>query len=487
MSGTLPRSASVPWIERATSVDPVKTTALRARVGDERRANDGASPWNELENVARNSSLMKQPDCLCRDQRRLFRRFRENRVSRGDSRHDLPCEDGEGEVPRADADSWAKRRMWCGKLISSLSRVITAIIDSFAHFRDGVRHRLARLADEKGAQPLHGLLKEIAAAFQDGGPLACIRPSPALRGGSGRRHGRFDIRRSCRGRVADDFRMIGGILDCLVSLSCGGGRGEDGLGIIRSTRAIRDGALKFARAAHVRQIEPLRVLPLRPEQVSRKGDQRMRRAAEPRRLGDRIGDQFLDRDFVVDELMDERGIGPVLQQPPDEIGEERLMRPHWRVNAARPVEVLFTDHVAVKRLAHAVQALELVIADLELRPRHVIDRRERVGVVRRELGEDDIAAGEQALGASEIADVGIGFLRVNRIAAQAIDLGALDFAVPVRALDEAHHKTAFRPFGEINEVIDHERRALLIGLHDEAEPLPAAERAVVCERFEKIE
>ena len=41
--------------------------------------------------------------------------------------------------------------------------------------------------------------------------------------------------------------------------------------------------------------------------------------------------------------------------------------------------------------------------------------------------------------------------------------------------------------GKIDEVIDHERRALLVGLHHEAEPLPAPKRAVARERLNKIE
>ena len=94
----------------------------------------------------------------------------------------------------------------------------------------------------------------------------------------------------------------------------------------------------------------------------------MRHAAEPGRFGDRIGDQLLNRDFVVRELVDGGGIRPVFQKPPDEIGEQRLMRPHRRVDAAWPVEIFRADHVAIKGLAHAVEALELVIPDLKASP-----------------------------------------------------------------------------------------------------------------------
>src|SRR5271166_2605762 len=111
--------------------------------------------------------------------------------------------------------------------------------------------------------------------------------------------------------MADTIRPIGRVANRLPGLSCRGGSREDGLRVIRSAGAIRDGALKLAARASVREIETLRVLPLRPEQVGRKDNERMRRASKPRRLRDRIGDQLLDRDFVIRELMDERGVGPV--------------------------------------------------------------------------------------------------------------------------------------------------------------------------------
>ena len=145
---------------------------------------------------------MKQADRLRRNQRRLLRRFRQHGISGGQSRGDLSGEDREWEIPRADADGGTTRRMRRGERVSSLRGVVPAKIDRFPDLRDGVRHGLARLADEKGAQPFHGLLDEVAAAFEDSGPFAraCLRPS--RRSGRGEGHRRFDILFGCGDRMA---------------------------------------------------------------------------------------------------------------------------------------------------------------------------------------------------------------------------------------------------------------------------------------------
>lgn len=133
------------------------------------------------------------------------------------------------------------------------------------------------------------------------------------------------------------------------------------------------------------------------EQVLRQGNGRMRGA---RRLDgfcerDRIGDQGLDGKALIADLVDERRIGAVFQQAAHQIGQQRLMRADRGVDPARAVELLRADNFVVERLAHAVQALELVVADLEVQTRQRVDRGQRAGVMGRELWEDDIARREE--------------------------------------------------------------------------------------------
>ena len=122
---------------------------------------------------------------------------------------------------------------------------------------------------------------------------------------------------------------------------------------------------------------------------------------------DRVGDELVDRHARVGDAVDERGVGAVLEQPAHEIGEQRLVRADRRIDAARPIELVAADDFLVERLAHAVQALELVLAAIEVRPGHRQDGGERLGVVGGELRIDRVRRGEQLAGAGEIADVGV--------------------------------------------------------------------------------
>jgi len=100
-------------------------------------------------------------------------------------------------------------------------------------------------------------------------------------------------------------------------------------------------------------------------------------------------------------------------------------------------------------------------------------------VVGGELRIDQIAAGlEQLACASEIRHVGVRFARVQRIAGQALFLRALDLGVPVGALDQPHVPAAPVRAGGVDQPVDHQRRALGIGLDHDAQAVPAGERGM---------
>ena len=154
------------------------------------------------------------------------------------------------------------------------------------------------------------------------------------------------------------------------------------------------------------------------------------------------------------------------------------MRADRRVDAAGTIELVAADHVLVQRLAHAVQALELVLPGVEVAAGQFDDAGERARVVGGELREHRVRRGEQPARAGEVGDVGVHLAREHRIILQPIDLRALDLGIPVGALDQPHHQPVAAAPREVDQPVDDERRALLIGLHDEADAVPAGKFAV---------
>ena len=146
--GMLPRRASAPWMWRATSVEPVNSTALTRWVGNERRANL-SSARNELQDVARDAGFVQKAHGFGGDQRRLLGRFGKHGIARRERCRDLAGEDREREVPRADADRRAQAARGPGSKRAGLSRVIAAEIGGLAHFRNGVGHGSAGLAHDQ--------------------------------------------------------------------------------------------------------------------------------------------------------------------------------------------------------------------------------------------------------------------------------------------------------------------------------------------------
>lgn len=203
----------------------------------------------------------------------------------------------------------------------------------------------------------------------------------------------------------------------------------------------------------------------------------------------RVGDEVVQRNRLVRNAVHERGVGAVFQQTAHEVSQQRFVRTDRRVDAARAVQLarLVADDLLVQRLAHAVQALEFVLAGVIVLAGHVINGRQRVRVVRGELREDRLGRGQQLARAGQVRHVGVDLARVDRVALQAVDLGALDLAVPVRALHEADHQAVLAATGQVNDVVEHERATLLVALHHEADAVPAGQLRREAQAFQQVE
>ena len=197
---------------------------------------------------------------------------------------------------------------------------------------------------------------------------------------------------------------------------------------------------------------------------------------------DRIARDLFGRHALVHDLVDERIVGAVLQQAADEIGEKVVMGAHRRIDAA--ADAVARAHRLVQGLAHSVQPLELEARRVV---RHVQHRGHGVRVMRGELGVEAVRHRQQPARAGEIGDVGARLAGEDGEAVEPQYLGALDLAVPVGALDQTHHDAAPVPPGERADPVDEVRGPLAVGLHDDAEAVPAAERGIAGYRLHDVE
>jgi hypothetical protein len=181
--------------------------------------------------------------------------------------------------------------------------------------------------------------------------------------------------------------------------------------------------------------------------------------------------------------VDEAGVGAVLQQTPDQIGQQVLVAAHGRIGAEHDLVGAAVGGF-VEGLAHAVQALEL---DGDIgRLGHGGDGGQGMGVVRRELAVEVRRGVDDGASADQIAQVGRGLGRVDGIVGSAVDLGALDLAVPVGALHQPDHEATPGLAGELGHRFDHMRTALLIGLNGQTEACPGAQLRLARQRSSSL-
>ena len=163
------------------------------------------------------------------------------------------------------------------------------------------------------------------------------------------------------------------------------------------------------------------------------------------------------------------------------------MASHRRVDAGPGPHAHRADRIVIKfveRFAHAVEALKFEFAIGAGKSLH---GRQRVGVVGRELRKYLFRYRQQGTRAGEIRGVGADFAREDGIIGKAEFLAVLDLAVPIGALHQAHRDDPLLAPREVREPMDDRKRALLIGLHCKAEPVPVLQRILFAQGFEDIE
>ena len=294
------------------------------------------------------------------------------------------------------------------------------------------------------------------------------------------------------GRVEHGF----GILGQLGALAGGRGRAVAGLGQPGLLRAGQQACRQGGQFLLVGQVDARGVGAFAENfggvQVDRQRDAVVRGAhwRDGSRFLDGVGDQLVDRQRRIADAVDEGGVGAVFQQAPHQVGQQRLVGAHRGVDAARPAQAAFGDGLGdllVERFAHAVQALELVLARVVVLAGQLVDGGQRLGVVGGKLRVDGVRGIQQLPGADLVRHVGVHLAGVDRVAVHAVELGALDLAVPVGALDQADHQPVVAAAGQVDHVVDDIRAALLVGLDHEADSVPAGQRRVKAQRLQQVQ
>ncbi len=242
---------------------------------------------------------------------------------------------------------------------------------------------------------------------------------------------------------ADDVRLVRRVQDRIAAIVLCRAWGKSAP---RRLGACVQSVGELVEASFVGEIDPARVEPIRRIEILGRRNLVVRRPEGLNGAGglNRIGDKIVDRHARVGDAVHERGVGAVLEQTANEIGEQGLVRADRRIDPARPIQLVAADHLLVERLAHAVQALEFVLAAIEVGTSEDEHGSERLRVVGGELRIDRIGRRKQFACAGEIAHVGVDFAREHRKAVEAVDLRALDLRIPISALDQADHQPATR-------------------------------------------
>ena len=210
----------------------------------------------------------------------------------------------------------------------------------------------------------------------------------------------------------------------------------------------------------------------------------MRNLRQLQHFRHRIGDDLGNRRIVIGKTVHEGGVGAVLQQAADEIGEKVFVAAHWRIDAAGLADETARHHLLVQRLTHAVQALELVAFVV---PCHDGDRRHRLRIVGGELREETIPPRQHVARTGEIAHVGRNFAGEDRERLEPAFLGPLDLGVPISALHKAHGQDAAGLFGEGRQPFQRRPGPAAVGLHGKAKAVPAVQLGCGSKAAEEFE
>ena len=510
---------------------PRKGDTGDTRVADEWAANPGAVTGQQVQHALGHARLVQQAYRFGSDQRRLLRWFGRDAVAGRKRGADLAHEDCQGKVPRADtgedtapvqaqlvAFSGRPGQMRrCGESPSRLHGVITAEIDGFANFGQGILQGTTGLRADQPDESLAVGFQEVRRAFQD---FRAVVAAPGI-----------PMRLRCCRRVECGIDVAAGGLNHrtrgVFPVAGAGNRDfvagteeavDDGPGPVMPAGGIAGGNLQALEFMRVVQIDAARVGPLFAGvavKIRGRGDVRVTEIVPEVNGRDRVLYQIFDRRLGVKEAVDEGTVGAVFEQATHQIGQQVAVRPHGSVHSQW--QHCIAVEFGIEQLSHAVQALKLESVVFRTgvaagRPgalfgtaagyrgtrgcRVAPGRRgssqfhhqaDRLCVVARKLRKDGIGGTQQPGCAHLVAEIGVCLSCKHRVVGKPLFLGMLDFGIPVGPFHQAYHQASTCRPGQGDQPVGNRERALLVGLQHEAEAIPARQVWIARQRFEKIQ
>ena len=309
-------------------------------------------------------------------QRGLLGRLCDHAVARRQRGGHLPGENGQRKIPRRDADEGpaatqqqlialaggARQLQRRAKILLRAGGVVAQEVHGLAHLGQRIGNGLARLADAQRHQLAAMGFEPIGGTAQAG--RACCRGC-GIPGGKAR-CGAVERRlRDAGSGNSIDFRD--GANDLLAPRGIGNSAtrarkripGHQRLGHMCPGAQGVCLAPELLQHLRVGQIQSHGIHALLAKQA---GWIRYQGVGNPGRLfhlRNRIAGDIRHRQALIDNAIDERGIGAVFQQSPHQVGQQLGMRTHGRVDAAGRSRRLPLHQLLVKIMPHAMQALEL--------------------------------------------------------------------------------------------------------------------------------
>ena len=332
---------------RAVAVEPVKATPATSGWATS-AAPERAVARHQMQGRTGMPASCSSRDRDGGDQRRLRRRLGDDAVAGDERGRDLAGEDREREVPRRDAEEDAApaqdqpvllagragQRGRRGEFRLGLGGVVAAEIDRLAQFGDGVVERLAGLGLQQGQQQAAALLHQIGGLAQGGGAAAGRRGVPGGEAAWAARRRRSASAASASRTVADRLA---------VDRRQHRARRAAGSLAVDDRAGFREGLGGAAAISRQQRLEALgmaefdagRVLARRADRDRpAAGCARCRAAPAWPMMSAGGTSRSRDRHVGIAGDADEGGVGAVLEQAADEIGEQVLMAADRRIGPA---------------------------------------------------------------------------------------------------------------------------------------------------------